>query len=104
MPSRPLRLISGLLAVEAGGGAAGAGAPMQDLLPGRAPQPALPGPAVKFDAPAGGGEDESLIDMSRVEGKVKASAVKKVEDIVNNYPGETVSVIRSWMTSETRET
>jgi flagellar M-ring protein FliF len=32
---------------------------------------------------------------------VKASSVKKVEDIVNSYPAETVSVIRSWMSQET---
>jgi flagellar M-ring protein FliF len=38
--------------------------------------------------------------MDSVEGKVKASSVKKVEDIVENYPDETVSVIRSWMTED----
>ncbi len=41
-----------------------------------------------------------MIDMQKVEGKVKASSIKKVEDIVEAYPQETVSVIRSWMTQD----
>jgi flagellar M-ring protein FliF len=41
-----------------------------------------------------------MINMQGVEGKVKASSVKKVEEIVQNYPNETVAVIRSWMTQE----
>ena len=62
-----------------------------DLLPARAAGAGqLPGPSVRFDSAERRTpheeEDDSLIDMSRVEGKVKASAVKKVEDIVNNYP------------------
>ena len=45
-------------------------------------------------------EEESLIDMKQVEGKVKASSVRKVEDIVATYPNETVAVIRGWMSQE----
>lgn len=45
-------------------------------------------------------ESDALIDMNAVEGKVRASTVKKVEDIVESYPNETVSVIRSWMSQE----
>jgi len=72
------------------------------LLTGRPLGPALEGPdrTTEFEPPAPA-EDESLIDMTQVEGKVKASSVKKVEDIVENYPSETVSVLRSWMSSET---
>ena len=45
-------------------------------------------------------DDESLIDMQSVEGKVKASSVKKVGEIVSSHPNETVSVIRNWMAQE----
>ncbi len=74
----------------------------QDLLSGRMASPALEGPSdSEFNPPAlEEDEEDSLIDMNRVEGKVKASSVKKVEDIVDGYPAETVSVIRSWMSSE----
>ena len=43
-------------------------------------------------------EESEMIDVQSIQGKVKASSVKKVEDIIENYPEETVSVIRSWMT------
>ncbi len=48
------------------------------------------------------GEDsgETMIDMQTVEGKVKASSVKKVGDIVASHPNETVAVLRNWMAQE----
>ncbi len=45
-------------------------------------------------------EEDALINIQGIEGKVKASTVKKVEEIVENYPTETVSVVRSWMSQE----
>jgi flagellar M-ring protein FliF len=45
-------------------------------------------------------EDGPMIDMQTVEGKVKASSVKKVGEIVESHPNETVSVLRNWMTQE----
>jgi flagellar M-ring protein FliF len=44
--------------------------------------------------------EDSMIDVQKVEGRVKASSLKKVEDIVSAYPEETVSVLRNWMTQE----
>lgn len=49
----------------------------------------------------GGGDSDSMIDVQKVEGRVKASSLKKVEDIITAYPEEAVSVIRGWMTQET---
>lgn len=49
---------------------------------------------------SGAGEDDSLIDVQKVEGRVKASSLKKVEDIILAYPEESVAVIRGWMTQE----
>lgn len=72
-----------------------------DLLAAGQINPALAGPKEGEFTPPLPEEEESLIDMTRVEGKVKASSIKKVEDIVDNYPTEAVSVIRSWMTQET---
>lgn len=75
-----------------------------DLLAMRPPSPALTGPSMSseggsYDNGASEAED-SLINVRSVEGKVKASAVKKVEDIVSSYPQETVSVLRGWMAQE----
>lgn len=70
-----------------------------DLLAARPSGPALEGPT-KDPFESGPPEEDSMIDMQKVEGQVKASSVKKIEDIVDAYPAESVSVIRSWMTQE----
>jgi flagellar M-ring protein FliF len=78
----------------------------QNLLTSSLPQsPALMAPGSM------GGEDgqeylaqaegsDSMISVEKVEGRVKASSIKKVEDIITAYPEETVSVLRNWMTQE----
>lgn len=77
------------------------GASDMELLASRGANPALTGPSADDFAPPEVEEEEtSLIDMKQVEGKVKASSVRKVEDIVATYPDETVAVLRSWMTQE----
>ncbi len=43
---------------------------------------------------------DTALDVQNVEGKVKASSLKAVSDLVEGHPGETVAVIRSWMTQE----
>lgn len=45
-------------------------------------------------------QEEALIDMQSIEGKVKASTAKKVGDIVTTHPNETVSILRNWMSQE----
>jgi len=70
-----------------------------DLLTANAPPPSLsaPRPSQDFEVPD---DAESSINVQQVEGKVKTSSIKKVEDIVSSYPDETVSVIRTWMGQE----
>lgn len=46
-------------------------------------------------------EEESMIDLAAVEGRVKASTLKKISEIVERHPEETVGIIRQWMYSET---
>jgi len=60
------------------------------------PPPALAGPT---ELP--GQEDfEELIDIDRVEGRVKASSVKKVGEIVDKHPTEALAIVRAWMYQE----
>lgn len=49
---------------------------------------------------SGGVQNEEMIDVQKVEGRVKASSLKKVEDIITAYPEETVAVLRGWMSQE----
>ncbi|HFA60376.1 MAG TPA: hypothetical protein ENJ83_06775, partial [Rhodospirillales bacterium] len=44
-------------------------------------------------------EDHELVDLDKVAGKVKASLVNEVADILERYPEEAVRVIRSWLHS-----
>ena len=43
---------------------------------------------------------EELIDIDRVEGRVKASAVKTVGEIVTKHPEEALAIVRGWMYQE----
>ncbi len=45
-------------------------------------------------------EIERMIDISRVEGRVKASSLRKVGEIVNKHPDEAISILRNWMYQE----
>ncbi len=75
----------------------------QALLPGMPAQAALAGPSgyqSNYESPELADEPDSMIDVQKVEGRVKASSLKKVEDIIAAYPEETVSVLRNWMTTE----
>lgn len=40
---------------------------------------------------------DALINMNNVQGRVRESAVKKVTEIVDQYPEESLTVMRSWM-------
>lgn len=78
---------------------------MPAMLTGQGAQAQLAGPGGMLPpgAPAGGGQQgelDSMIDMSSVEGKVKASSVQKISELVTSHPNETVSVIRQWMSQE----
>ena len=70
---------------------------------GMVPQLAGPG-AAPMPAPALGGEEEviadELIDIDKVEGRVKASSIRKIGEIVDKHPEEALSILRTWMYQE----
>jgi flagellar M-ring protein FliF len=83
-----------MLAEEAGMGMGALAGPMS--------MGALPGPAgMSGTAMAVLDEPESMIDISQVEGRVRASSMKKIGEIVDKHPEEAVAIIRSWMYQNT---
>ncbi|MDA8230786.1 MAG: flagellar basal-body MS-ring/collar protein FliF [Magnetospirillum sp.] len=70
---------------------------------GMVPQLAGPG-APPLPAPALGGEEEviadELIDIDKVEGRVKASSIRKIGEIVDKHPEEALSILRTWLYQE----
>ncbi|MAI11498.1 MAG: flagellar M-ring protein FliF, partial [Rhodospirillaceae bacterium TMED167] len=77
--------------------AAAAAAEQKLLEEAAAMSPALTGPET---TPETDTEYEELIDIDRVEGRVKASSVKKVGEIVEKHPEEALSIVRNWMYQE----
>lgn len=44
--------------------------------------------------------DDMLINLENVEGRVKASSVKKIAEIIDKHPEEAVTILRNWMYEE----
>lgn len=77
---------------------AAAAAAEQRLLEEQAAAAALSAPTA--GPPAEEDQFEELIDIDRVEGRVRASSVKKVGEIVEKHPEEALSIIRNWLYQE----
>jgi flagellar M-ring protein FliF len=67
----------------------------QAALPGSPATPALAAPERDVAA-----EIDKMIDVRQIEGKVRASSIKKIGDIVEKHPEETVAILRNWMYQE----
>ena len=61
---------------------------------------ALTAPGIPSEVTVGEEGFEELIDIDRVEGRVKASSVNKVGGLVEKHPEEALSIVRSWMYQE----
>ena len=91
------------------------------MLPDGSPQPALVGPdgqeiprlpgdpgtvvATRVGDEEGSeknlaNEIDQMIDLNQVEGRVRASSVKKIGEIIENHPEEAVSIVRGWLHAE----
>jgi flagellar M-ring protein FliF len=79
-------LIAGLLR---GGAKAAAGGETPALSGATAP--ALPAPDLALPP------QEDGIDIAQIQGRVRASSVKKVAEVVNKHPDESVQIIRGWL-------
>ena len=43
---------------------------------------------------------DNMIDINRVDGRVKASSLKKMSEIIDKHPEEAVAIIRQWIYAE----
>ena len=108
---RPLlnRLLA-LPSIAPEGGFALAGQGMGSLPPGAAAALALPGPdgqtpSLSDLASQQGGEDaanvaneiEQMIDINQVEGRVRASSLRKIGEMVDKHPEQAVNIMRQWI-------
>jgi flagellar M-ring protein FliF len=42
-------------------------------------------------------EIERMINMEQVEGRVRASSLKKISEIVDKHPEQAVAILRNWL-------
>jgi len=75
-----------------------AGAPQLPPPPGMSVPAAAPATAVVPSAmPRPQTPVEQMIDIGQVEGRVAASSIRKIGEIVDKHPEEAVAIVRSWM-------
>ena len=46
--------------------------------------------------------DESMVNIINVEGQLKASSLRKLSEMVDKHPDESLAIMRSWLTQEHR--
>ncbi len=77
------------------GQAALAGSSASGALPAPGGVPALPAPAGSR-AP----DDERMVNLANIEGQMRASSIRKVTELVDKHPDESLAIVRSWMAQE----
>lgn len=45
-------------------------------------------------------EDESMISIGNIEGAIKASSIRRIAEMMNDHPEESMGIMRSWMQQE----
>ena len=75
-----------------------------ESLPGQTAIPALTAPESEgvgaISRSPGDTHPDEMIDIDRVEGRVRASTVKRVGEIVDKHPEESLAIVRSWLHSD----
>ena len=54
-------------------------------------------------APGGGantGSDESMISIANIDGRLRASSIRQIVDLVSKHPEESLSILRGWLGHE----
>jgi flagellar M-ring protein FliF len=62
------------------------------------------GTALALPAPGTGAtallEDDRMVSLNNIEGQIRASAIRKVVEMVDKHPEETLTIMRGWMMQE----
>lgn len=69
-------------------------AAMTDARPPTGTQVAVPIPHLARDS------DEALIDIANVQGQLRASSLRRIADLVDRHPQESLTIVRSWIQQE----
>jgi flagellar M-ring protein FliF len=47
-------------------------------------------------------EDDSMVSIAQIEGQLRASSIRRVSELADKHPTETLSILRGWMAQESR--
>jgi flagellar M-ring protein FliF len=83
-----------IAAGHGGGALASIAGPMGAALPAPAAQAIAAGAAPALI------EDESMVNIAQVEGQMRASSLRRIGELVEKHPEETLSIVRGWMVQE----
>jgi flagellar M-ring protein FliF len=90
-----LRITSVTPALEGGGAALAAlGSPVGAGLPALAAQSVVAGTALPML------EDESMVNIAQIEGQMRASSLRRIGELVDKHPEETLAIVRGWLVQE----
>ncbi len=83
--------VGGLPALAGGGAMALGGVP---ALPAAGPAPVAGGAGLALL------EDESMVNVAQIEGQIRASSIRRIAEMADKHPSETLSIVRGWMAQE----
>ncbi len=63
-------------------------------------KPAIVGPGIQAEQAEEEGQLDELIDIAKVEGRVKASSLRKIGEIIDKHPEEALNIVRNWLYRE----
>lgn len=63
---------------------------------------ALGGPSISGSLSdlTGDGEEDDMINIDRIQGKIKSSTFRKINELIEKHPEETLNVLRQWSFNE----
>ncbi|GAB2175406.1 flagellar basal-body MS-ring/collar protein FliF [Dongia sp. agr-C8] len=93
----------GLALAGPAGAALPPGAAAALAIPGPAGTAALPGMTAAegmIEADNMAEEIDQMIDINQVEGRVRASSLKRISDLVDQHPEQAMNIMRGWMNAD----
>jgi flagellar M-ring protein FliF len=48
-------------------------------------------------------EEDEMVNVGQIEGQIKSSSIKRIVEMADKYPNETLAIVRTWMTQEAAE-
>jgi flagellar M-ring protein FliF len=45
-------------------------------------------------------EDESMVSIAQIEGQLRASSIRRISDLADKHPDETLAILRGWIAQE----